>query len=96
MLESSLIPTHQPAPPHNRYFAKNKLVFFQSQLSLHGFKLITTGKDANCYYHPMFLRGRQDLLPSLKKVKTPLTFTEPSSLFTSEDVFSGILQTDTA
>lgn len=59
---------------YDRYFGKNKLVFFQNQLSLHGFQHITTGRDANCYYHPLFLRGRQDLVQSWKKVKTGLLF----------------------
>ena len=42
------------------------MVSFQSQLNLYGFKRITTGKDANAYYHELFLRGREDLLPRLK------------------------------
>lgn len=55
-----------------KYFAKSKTSFFRSQLSLYGFKRITKGRDANCYYHELFLRGRQDLLPSLQKANSSL------------------------
>jgi len=53
------------------YFNTKLMGSFRKQLSLWGFKRITGGKDAGCYYHSAFLRTREDLLHILeyKKIK---------------------------
>jgi len=54
-----------------RYFKTTHMSSFRKQLSLWGFKRITKGTDAGCYYHQAFLRGMPKLLKFLryKKIK---------------------------
>jgi HSF-type DNA-binding len=40
---------------------------FQRQLSLWGFKRLTSGRDANCYFHEYFLRHRPHLLKYMRR-----------------------------
>ncbi|EEC48287.1 predicted protein [Phaeodactylum tricornutum CCAP 1055/1] len=46
-----------------RYFGHNRYSSFLSQLKNYGLKMITRGKDRNCFYHECMLRG----LPHLTK-----------------------------
>lgn len=50
-----------------RHFRHNKLTSFQRQLNLYGFHRISKGIDAGRYRHPLFQRGRLDLLSSIKR-----------------------------
>ena len=50
-----------------KYFRHCKLTSFQRQLNLYGFNHITKGNNAGAYLHHMFLRGRPDLLESIKR-----------------------------
>lgn len=52
-----------------RYFKTNLMGSFRKQLSLWGFKRITKGADAGCYYHQSFLRGIPDILGEMKYKK---------------------------
>jgi hypothetical protein len=45
----------------------SKLSSFQRQLNLYGFKKVFRGEDKDCYFHLLFQKGRDDLLPSLKR-----------------------------
>jgi hypothetical protein len=48
----------------------SKLASFQRQLNLYGFKKRFRGEDKDCYFHPLFLKDRKDLLPLLKRPPT--------------------------
>jgi len=48
---------------------------FQRQLNLYGFRRITKGDDFGAYFHPHFIRGRDDLVQHIRRFpanKTPL------------------------
>jgi len=56
--------------PHlARYFSHNKVSSLQRQLHLWGFRLIRTGPDGGCYYHPLLLRNHAQLCGFLKRVR---------------------------
>ena len=52
------------------YFKHKKLSSFQRQLNLYGFR---REKDSGSYSHPMFLRGRRDLLKEIKRAPNKAT-----------------------
>ena len=51
------------------YFQLSKMASFQRQLNLYGFKRLTIGHDKGGYYNELFLIGRSDLLPLIKREK---------------------------
>ena len=51
------------------FFQQSKMSSFQRQLNLYGFNRLTTGPDQGCYYHPMFLRGRDFLCERMVRTK---------------------------
>lgn len=50
------------------YFRQTKYSSFQRQLNIYEFQRISTGPDKNAYYHLSFQRGKNDLLPLIKRV----------------------------
>mmetsp|Transcript_22482 Transcript_22482/g.45062 ORF Transcript_22482/g.45062 Transcript_22482/m.45062 type:complete len:537 (+) Transcript_22482:169-1779(+) len=52
-----------------RFFRQTKLASFQRQLNLYGFRRISRGPDSGGYYHAMFVRGRPDLCPYMRRTK---------------------------
>jgi hypothetical protein len=54
------------------YFAKQaKLFSFVRQLNLYGFVRIHSGTDLGGYYHELFLKGRPELLPYMRRTGAP-------------------------
>ena len=49
------------------YFKHNKLNSFQRQLNLYGFRRSQIN-ESYCYTHPLFIRGRRDLLVNIKRL----------------------------
>lgn len=41
---------------------------FQRQLNSYGFRKISRGSEAGCFFHPKFKRGRVDLLPEVQRL----------------------------
>lgn len=58
-----------------KHFRHNKLTSFQRQLNLYGFQRIPKGAEAGRYRHPLFQRGRPDLLSMIKR--EPRTTSRP-------------------
>merc|ERR1719253_1647750 len=52
-----------------RFFKQTKFLSFTRQLNLWGFKRISRGLDAGCYYHELFLRGRPYLPMRMRRQK---------------------------
>jgi len=52
------------------FFNMGKIASFHRQLNLYGFKRITEGPDNGGYWHRKFLRGRRDMLVTLKRKST--------------------------
>lgn len=52
-----------------RFFKQTKFLSFTRQLNLWGFKRISRGLDAGCYYHELFLRGRPYLAMRMRRQK---------------------------
>ena len=50
------------------YFRHDKYSSFQRQLNLYGFRKVVKGPDVGAYAHPLFLRGRLDLLPEVRRL----------------------------
>jgi len=50
-----------------RHFRHSKLTSFQRQLNLYGFQRIVKGTEAGRYQHPLFERGRPELLSGIKR-----------------------------
>jgi hypothetical protein len=51
-----------------KYFSKqSKLVSFVRQLNLYGFVRIHSGLDMGGYYHELFLKGRPELFPFMRR-----------------------------
>jgi HSF-type DNA-binding len=62
------------------YFKHSKLSSFQRQLSLYGFKRLTSdGLDRGAYYHPCFLRGRPFLCSKIQRTRVKGTWVRTSS-----------------
>jgi len=55
-----------------RIFKATKYRSFVRQLNIWGFKRITCGVDMNSYYHPMFLRGKTNLVMKMTRKKGKL------------------------
>ena len=51
------------------FFQQSKMSSFQRQLNLYGFNRMTAGNDQGCYYHPLFLRGREFLCKSMVRTR---------------------------
>jgi hypothetical protein len=51
-----------------RWFRQTKYTSFQRQLNLYKFTRITNGPDKNGYYHPYFLRDREDLIRHIPRL----------------------------
>ena len=66
-----------------RHFRHNKLTSFQRQLNLYGFQRISKGADAGRYFHPLFRRGRPDLLGSIKRERMDRTYSHSAPTGTS-------------
>lgn len=58
MFEANVIPT---------YFEHSKFSSFIRQANGWGFRRLTTGRDRNSYYHPLFLRGLPHLCKTMKR-----------------------------
>jgi hypothetical protein len=52
-----------------KYFWTNRITSFQRQLNMYGFKRITEGPERGAYFHPFFIKGRHDLIHSIKRKK---------------------------
>lgn len=52
-----------------RYFGHSRFSTFLSNLKRYGMKLITKGRDSNCFYHECFLRGLPHLTKYMPKYK---------------------------
>lgn len=51
-----------------KYFSKqSKFVSFVRQLNLYGFARIHSGRDMGGYYHELFLKGRPELFPFMRR-----------------------------
>jgi len=66
---------HNPCRLENELLPKfftnmSKLASFQRQLNLYGFKRIMEGPDIGGYWHRKFLRGRFDVVTTLKRKST--------------------------
>jgi len=61
-LENELLPKF--------FISMSKLASFQRQLNLYGFKRIMEGPDIGGYWHRKFLRGRFDVVTTLKRKST--------------------------
>ena len=64
----------------SRFFRHQKLVSFQRQLNIYGFRRITFGQDQNCYYHESFIRGRPELIVQIKRLASKENQTNAYSL----------------
>lgn len=51
-----------------KYFKQSKMTSFQRQLNLYGFRRISRGEDAGCYFHPFFQRDKKHLLSNIKRL----------------------------
>lgn len=49
-----------------KYYRHSKITSFQRQLNLYGFLRIHKGDDTGAYAHPMFLKGRKDMVRDIK------------------------------
>jgi hypothetical protein len=55
-----------------RFFSRQKnFSSFTRQLSLYGFLRATAGHDRGSYYHPLFLKGRRNLVMYMRRVGLP-------------------------
>lgn len=72
-----------------RFFFQTQMSSFIRQLSTYGFHKIVNenNKDMNCYYHELFLRGREELCPLImrKKVRSLITAPELEPDFSKFD-----------
>lgn len=53
--------------PTIRYFRHSKITSFQRQLNLYGFTLASRSALAGSYQHPLFHKGREDTLDSIRR-----------------------------
>lgn len=49
-----------------KYYRHTKLASFQRQLNHYGFKKVAHGEELGAYYHPLFVKGRRELLKDFK------------------------------
>lgn len=48
-------------------FGMKSFTSFQRQLSLYGFRRVNSGPDKGGYYHPLFLKGKHDLVHGIRR-----------------------------
>ncbi len=52
------------------FIIDTKITSFQRQLNLYGFRRILKGEDQGAYIHPLFQRGRPDLIHEIKRISS--------------------------
>ena len=49
-----------------KYYRHSKMTSFQRQLNLYGFQKINHGEEVGAYFHPLFVRGKRELVKDIK------------------------------
>jgi hypothetical protein len=78
-----------------RYFHQTRFKSFQRQLHIYGFRRFSAGLDQGCYYHPVFVKGKETA--SLRMVRCKIKGSlarvmveEPNFYHQAEPVGSGV------
>jgi hypothetical protein len=73
-----------------KYFMQSKLTSFQRQLNLYGFtRIMAPGPDKGSHYHELFLRGKNELVPHVVRMRLKGSDGRiPVDLFTEPNFFN--------